>query len=36
MMNLLVKQFIVVMLVVSGIINFPIIDGDTSKYQQFG
>ena len=36
MMNLLVKQFLVVMILVSGIINFPIIDWDTSKYQQFG
>jgi len=36
MMNLIIKQFLVVMILVSGIINFPIIDGDTSKYQQFG
>ncbi len=36
MMNLIIKQFLVVMILVSGIINFPIIDWDTSKYQQFG
>jgi len=35
-MNLLIKQFVVVMILVSGIINFPIIDGDTNKYQSFG
>jgi len=36
LMNLLIKQFVVVMILVSGIINFPIIDGDTNKYQSFG
>jgi len=35
LMNLMIKQFLVVMILVSGIINFPIIDWDTSKYQQF-
>lgn len=34
MMHFLIKQFIVVMILVSWIINFPIIDGNTSKYQQ--
>ncbi len=36
LINLLIKQFVVVMVLVSGIINFPIIDGDTTKYQAFG
>ncbi|HKL43902.1 MAG TPA: DNA translocase FtsK [Candidatus Absconditabacterales bacterium] len=36
LMNLLIKQFLVVMILVSGIINFPIIDGDTNKYESFG
>lgn len=36
LMNLIIKQFLLVMLLVSGIINFPIIDWDTSQYQQFG
>lgn len=35
LMNLIIKQFLVVMVLVSGIINFPIIDWDTSKYQSF-
>ncbi len=36
LMNLIIKQFLAVMILVSGIINFPIIDGVTSQYQQFG
>jgi len=35
-MNLLIKQFLIVMMLVSGVLNFPIIDGDVSKYQTFG
>jgi len=36
LMNLLIKQFLIVMMLVSGVLNFPIIDGDVSKYQTFG
>jgi len=35
LMNLLIKQFLVVMILVSWIINFPIIDWDTNKYESF-
>lgn len=35
LINLLIKQFVVVMVLVSWIINFPIIDGDTTRYQAF-
>jgi len=36
LMNLLIKQFLVVMVLVSWIINFPIIDWDIVKYESFG
>ncbi|HPC34554.1 MAG TPA: DNA translocase FtsK, partial [Candidatus Absconditabacterales bacterium] len=36
LMNLLIKQFLIVMMLVSGVLNFPIIDGEISKYQSFG
>jgi len=36
LMNLLIKQFLLLMMLLSGIINFPIIDWDISKYQSFG
>ncbi|HOG15533.1 MAG TPA: DNA translocase FtsK, partial [Candidatus Absconditabacterales bacterium] len=36
LMNLLIKQFLIMMMLVSGVLNFPIIDGEISKYQSFG
>lgn len=36
LMNLLIKQFLIVMMLVSGVLNFPIIDWEISKYQSFG
>jgi len=36
LMNLLIKQFLLMMMLLSSVINFPIIDWDTSKYQSFG
>lgn len=35
LMNLLIKQFLLMMMLLSGIINFPIIDWDINKYQSF-
>ena len=35
LMNLFIKQFLLIMVLISGILNFPIIDWDTSKYQSF-
>ncbi|EKD25656.1 MAG: hypothetical protein ACD_80C00006G0003 [uncultured bacterium (gcode 4)] len=34
LMKLLIRQFVVVMVIVSAIINFPIIDGDVTKYEK--
>jgi hypothetical protein len=36
LMKLLIRQFFLVMIVVSAILNFPIIDGAETKYEQFG
>lgn len=36
LINLLIKQFLVIMVLVSGVINFPIIDWDSQKYELFG
>ncbi len=33
MMKLFLRQFMVVIVIISGIINFPIIDGDATKYE---
>jgi S-DNA-T family DNA segregation ATPase FtsK/SpoIIIE len=35
-MKLLIKQFMIVMVIVSGILNFPIIDGEIIKYEKLG
>jgi hypothetical protein len=34
LIKLLIKQFILVMFLASAILNFPIIDGDSSKYEK--
>lgn len=36
LMRLLIKQFIIVMFLVSAVINFPIVDGDSMEYEAFG
>lgn len=36
LMKLVMRQFIIIMIVISAIINFPIIDGDVSKYEALG
>lgn len=36
LMQLLIKQFMIMMVIVSAVINFPIIDGDIGKYEQYG
>ncbi|MEI6773884.1 MAG: hypothetical protein WCL18_03600 [bacterium] len=35
LMKLLIRQFMVMMMIISAIINFPIIDGDLGKYEKF-
>lgn len=34
LMKLLIRQFILTMIVISAILNFPIIDGDMTKYEK--
>jgi prepilin signal peptidase PulO-like enzyme (type II secretory pathway) len=36
LMKLLVRQFFLVMIIVSAILNFPIVDGDGEKYEKLG
>lgn len=35
-MKLLIKQFLIIMMVISAILNFPIIDGEPMKYEKLG
>ncbi len=35
LMKLLIRQFMVMMVIISAVINFPIIDGDMTKYEKF-
>ena len=35
LMKLLIRQFMVMMMIISAVINFPIIDGDVAKYEKF-
>ncbi|MEI7918779.1 MAG: hypothetical protein WCH65_00780 [bacterium] len=35
LMKLLIRQFMVMMMIISAVINFPIIDGDAAKYEKF-
>ncbi len=35
LMKLLIRQFMVIIIVISAVINFPIIDGDATKYEKF-
>lgn len=35
LMKLLIRQFIIIMIIISAVINFPIIDGDVTKYEKF-
>ncbi len=35
LMKLLIRQFMVVIIIISAVINFPIIDGDATKYEKF-
>jgi hypothetical protein len=35
LMKLLLRQFMVMMVIISAVINFPIIDGDMTKYEKF-
>jgi Ca2+/Na+ antiporter len=34
LMKLLIRQFLLIMVVISAILNFPIIDGDVTKYEK--
>lgn len=34
-MKLFIRQFMVIMVIISAVINFPIIDGDLAKYENF-
>jgi hypothetical protein len=36
LMKLLIRQFVVVMIIISAILNFPIIDGDVANYEKLG
>lgn len=36
LIKILIKQFLVSMILVSAILNFPIIDGDTTQYEKLG
>ncbi|MEI8009448.1 MAG: hypothetical protein WCI00_09145 [bacterium] len=36
LMKLLIRQFMVIIVIISAVINFPIIDGDVAKYENFG
>ena len=33
-MKLLIRQFVFVMIIVSAILNFPIVDGEADKYEK--
>jgi hypothetical protein len=35
LMKLVMRQFIVIIIIISAVINFPIIDGDVTKYEKF-
>ena len=35
LMKLLMRQFIIINIIISAVINFPIIDGDVAKYEKF-
>ncbi len=35
LMKLIIRQFMVIMFIISAVINFPIIDGDVAKYEKF-
>jgi len=34
LMKLLIRQFMVMIVIISAVINFPIIDGDATKYEK--
>ena len=34
LMKLLIRQFMVVIVIISAVINFPIVDGDATKYEK--
>lgn len=36
LMKLLIKQYLIIMMVISAILNFPIIDGEPMKYEKLG
>ncbi|HMS91147.1 MAG TPA: DNA translocase FtsK [Candidatus Absconditabacterales bacterium] len=36
LMKLVIRQFMVIIVIISAVINFPIIDGDVAKYEKFG
>lgn len=35
LMKLVIRQFMVIIVIISAVINFPIIDGDVAKYEKF-
>lgn len=35
LMKLLMRQFVIINIIISAVINFPIIDGDVTKYEKF-
>jgi hypothetical protein len=36
LIKLLIKQFLLVMLLISAVLNFSIIDGDATQYEKLG
>jgi len=35
LMKLFMRQFMIIIIIISAVINFPIIDGDVAKYEKF-
>lgn len=35
-MRVLIKQYVVLLLLLSAVFNFPIIDGELGQYEQYG
>lgn len=35
-MNILLRQFVVVLMLVSAVLNFPILDSGAGNYQEYG
>lgn len=35
-MSLLIRQFLLVLMIASAVLNFPIVDGESNQYTQYG